>query len=98
MIIVLKMSWNNYKCLGLVIDYCLNFRAHTESIGKTVKQKLGTLRRIQNYFTREQMNRLYWGYVIPNILYCSSVWSGRSEVNHDVLNRLHKRAAYMVRN
>lgn len=89
---------HEYKCLGVVIDSCLDFKLHTEYICKTIKQKLGIIRRTKDCFNNSQMSRLYWGYIIPHILYCCNVWSGRSESNYDTLNRLHKRAAYMISN
>ena len=87
-----------YKCLGVIIDNCLDFKKHTELISKTIKQKLGVIRRTKHCFNASQLCRLYWGYIIPHTLYCCNVWSGRSESNYDTLNRLHKRAAYMISN
>ena len=89
---------NEFKCLGVVIDNCLDFKKHVDYISKTIRQKLGIIRRSKHYFNDTQLSKLYWGYVIPHILYCCNVWSGRSECNYDTLNRLHKRAAYMISN
>ena len=85
-----------YKCLGVIIDNSLDFKKHIESIALTVKQKLGTIRRCKHYFDKAQLNKLYWDFVVPHLMYCCTVWSGRSEANHSKLERLHKRAAYMI--
>ena len=69
---------HEYKCLGVVIDSSLDFKKHMEYISKTIKQKLGIIRRTKYCFNDSQMSRLYWGHhVIPHILYCCNVWSGR---------------------
>ena len=87
---------NEAKCLGVTLDSHLTFNSHVNSIAKIVKQKIGVLRRLRNHFSSRQLSSLYWGYVLPHILYCANVWSGRSKQNYDTLNKLHKRAAYMV--
>ena len=87
---------NEYKCLGVIIDSYLDFRSHTYKVAKEVKQKLGILRRLKTSFSVQQLSQIYWGYVMPHMLYCCNVWTGRSDVNYDILNRLHKRAAYLI--
>ena len=87
---------NEYKCLGVIIDSYLDFRSHTYKVAKEVKQKLGILRRLKTSFSVQQLSQIYWGYVMPHMLYCCNVWTGRSDVNYDILNRLHKRAAYYL--
>ena len=87
---------NEAKCLGVTLDSHLTFNSHVNSIATVVKQKIGVLRRLRNHFDSRQLSSLYWGYVLPHILYCANVWSGRSKRNYDTMNRLHKRAAYMV--
>ena len=84
------------KCLGVIIDNNLNFKQHVDSVAKTMKQKLGMIRRTKHLFTRNQLSRIYWGLVLPHALYCSSVWSSRSETNFKTVNKLHKRASYIV--
>ena len=84
------------KCLGVMLDSQLTFHSHITSIAKVIKQKIGVLRRSRNPFDSKQLSYLYWGYVLPHILYCANVWSGRSNKNYDILCKLHKRAAYMV--
>ena len=87
---------NEAKCLGVTLDSHLTFNSHVNSIATVVKQKIGVLRRLRNHFDSRQLSSLYWGYVLPHILYCANVWSARSKRNYDTMNRLHKRAAYMV--
>ena len=84
------------KCLGVIIDNTLSFKFHAESIVKSMKQKLGMIRRVKHLFTSTQLSTLYWGFVMPNAMYCSTVWSSKSEGNYNTINKLHKRAAYIV--
>ena len=87
---------SEYKCLGVSIDDTLTFKSHVTSIAKVMKQKLGLIRRNKYIFNVDQLKRLYWGFVLPHALYCSTVWSSSSESNYKILNTLHKRAAYIV--
>ena len=87
---------NEAKCLGVTLDSHLTFNSHVNNIATVIKQKIGVLRRLRDHFDSRQLTSIYWGYVLPHILYCANVWSGRSNRNHDTLNKLHKRAAYMV--
>ena len=84
------------KCLGVIIDNTLSFKIHAESIVKSMKQKLGMIRRVKHLFTSAQLSTLYWGFVMPHAMYCSTVWSSKSEGNYNTINKLHKRAAYIV--
>ena len=54
------------------------------------------IRRVKHLFTSSQLSTLYWGFVLPHAMYCSIVWSSRSESNYKTINKLHKRAAYIV--
>ena len=62
---------------------------------KSMKQKLGMIRRVKHLFTSAQHSTLYWGFVMPHAI-CSTVWSSKSEGNYNTINKLHKRAAYIV--
>ena len=42
------------------------------------------------------MKQLYWQYVLPHALYCSNTWCKRSKHICETLNKLHKRAAYII--
>ena len=87
---------SEYKCRGVSIDDTLTFKSHVTSIAKVMKQKLGLFRRNKYIFNVDPLKRLYWGFVLPHALYCSTVWSPSSESNYKILNTLHKRAAYIV--
>ena len=84
------------KCLGVVIDNTLSFKFHVDAVVKSMKQKIGMIRRIKHLFTADQLSTLYWGFVMPHAMYCSTVWSSKSEGNYNTINKLHKRAAYIV--
>ena len=70
---------NEFRCLGVVIDNCLDFKKHVDYISKTIRQKLGIIRRSKHFFNDPQLSKLYWGYVIPHILYCCNVWQARTQ-------------------
>ena len=87
---------SNYKCLGVTIDVNLTFSKHVENISLLIKQKLGIVRRLRESLTQYQLKQLYLGYVLPHALYCCTVWSSRFKYNVDMLNKLYKRAAYII--
>ena len=101
---VLKIVVNNIeldsvthtKCLGVIIDNTLSLKFHVDSIVKSMQQKLGMIRSVKHLFTSSQLSTLSWGFVLPHAMYCSIVWSSRSESNYKTINKLHKRAAYIV--
>ena len=87
---------SRYKCLGIVIDDNLQFTKHVDKVALQMKQKLGILRRLKGTFNTHYLSLLYWGYILPHALYCCNVWANRSQQNYDVINKLHKRAAYII--
>ena len=80
---------NEAKCFGVTLDSHLTFNSHVNNIATLIKQKIGVLRRLRHHFDSRQLTSIYWGNVLPHILYCANVWSGRSNRNHDTLNKLH---------
>ena len=83
--------------IGVTLHSHLTFNSHVNNIATVIKQKNRSFKKVKTSFWLEAINvHIYWGYVLPHILYCANVWSGRSNRNHDTLNKLHKRAAYKV--
>ena len=87
---------SEYKCLGIIIDEYLQFTKHAEKVALQMKQKLGILRRLKSTFNTHYLSLLYWGYILPHALYCCNVWTNRAKQNYDIINKLHKRAAYII--
>ena len=85
-----------FKYLGVTLDRHLTFKKHIENVSLIILQKLGIVRRLRNVLSKNQLTQIYWGYVLPHILYCCNTWSKRSRQSIDVLGRLHKRAAYII--
>ena len=87
---------SHYKCLGVVVDSNLLFSKHVERVALQIKQKLGILRRLRGTFNTRYLSMIYWGYILPHALYCCTVWTNRSHHNYEIINQLHKRAAYII--
>lgn len=85
-----------YKCLGVVLDIFLLFSNHVDRVASQMKQKLGVIRRLKGTFNTRYLSLLYWGYVLPHAMYCCNVWTNRSQNNYEIINKLHKRAAYII--
>ena len=56
---------NEFKCLGVVIDNCLDFKKHVDYISKTIRQKLGIIRRSKHYFNDTQFVEVVLGFCNP---------------------------------
>ena len=85
-----------FKYLGVFIDNQLNFKKHIEHVSVIIKQKLSVVRRLRNILSKDHLKQLFWAYVLPHALYCCNTWSKRSLSNYEVLNKLYKRAAYII--
>ena len=78
------------------MDSNLLFSKHVERVALQIKQKLGILRRLRGTFNTRYLSMIYWGYILPHALYCCTVWTNRSHHNYEIINQLHKRAAYII--
>ena len=87
---------SHYKCLGVVVDSNLLFSKHVERVALQIKQKLGIRRRLRGTFNTRYLSMIYWGYILPHAMYCCTVWTNRSHHNYEIINQLHKRAAYII--
>ena len=87
---------SHYKCLGVVVDSNILFSKHVERVALQIKQNLSTLRRLRGTFNTRYLSMIYWGNILPHALYCCTVWTNRSHHNYEIINQLHKRAAYII--
>ena len=88
---------SHYKCLGVIVDSNLLFSKHVERVALQIKQKLGILRRLRGTFNTRSV--WYTGDIFFLML-CTvalfHVWTNRSHHNYEIINQLHKRAAYII--
>ena len=81
-----------FNFLGLTIDSCLNWKAHTQKIANKISRTLGVMNRIENQVPKCVLKMLYNSLVLPHMQYAILTWGfklGR-------LNRLQKRAVRII--
>ena len=81
-----------FNFLGLTIDSCLNWKAHTQKIANKISRTLGVMNRIKNQVPKCVLKMLYNSLVLPHMQYAILTWGfklGR-------LNRLQKRAVRII--
>jgi hypothetical protein len=87
------------KLLGVYIDECLAWSNNTEVLCRKLIQKLGLLRRLSNFMSKETLLKFYNSVVFPHFNYCCTVWHGaKNKQCMDRLFRLQKRAARIISN
>ena len=85
------------RFLGLYIDECLTWSNNTEVLCRKLSQKLGLLRRLSNFMSKEALLKIYNSVVFPHFNYCCTVWHGaKNKQCMDRLFRLQKRAARII--
>ena len=88
---------NCAKLLGVYIDECLAWSHHTDVLCKKLSQKLGVLRRLSNFMSKEALLKIYNTIVFPHFNYCCTVWhDARNKTNITRLFKLQKRAARII--
>lgn len=63
-----------YKYLGLVIDYSLNWKSHTLAVAKKITPFIGLLFRIRKYLNQPTLFSIYYAHVDSHLNYCLPIW------------------------
>ena len=85
---------NSINALGLTISSNLSWKPHIQTLARSASQKLGMLYRCRNYFSPEQLLRLYKGFIRPRLEYCSHIWGGSSSTY--LLDRVESKAFRLI--
>lgn len=59
------------QILGVILNSKLNFKAHIKEHLKKACANASALRRLRKFSSKDVMVRLYNGYVLPHLEYCS---------------------------
>ncbi|KAL7643214.1 UNVERIFIED_CONTAM: hypothetical protein RMT77_006505 [Armadillidium vulgare] len=80
--------------LGVSFSRDLSWKDHITSLSKQASNRLGVLRRLQNYFTPPQLLALYRGVVCPCMEYASHIWGGSTHTA--LLEKVESRAFRLI--
>lgn len=82
--------------LGITLTSTLNFGPYIEAKAQLAAKKLGILARVRQYFTPEQLLKLYQAQVRSVMEYCSHLWDGSARYQLDALESIERRAKRII--
>ena len=87
---------DNLKILGLIFDNKLKWKSHVNQIIKITSQRLYALRVLKNIMKRDELKAIYTAIIRSIIDYGSPVFVTISKDLKASLNRIQKRAHYII--
>jgi len=87
---------NNAKFLGVTVDDRLNFRAHADSVVKSVSRSVGMLNRISNITPPRVKKILYYSLIYSRVSYGIVAWGRGTVCSANRVERLLRRARSIV--
>ena len=87
---------NKSKYFGVLLDSTLSWKDHIEYIGNKISSRLGVLRRVRKVLPKSTCQILYNTIILPLFDYCSPVWDSCGAGSKAYLDKLNRRAAYII--
>ena len=84
--------------LGVTLTSKVNFGPYIEAKAQLAAKKLGILAKVRQYFTPEQLLKLYQAQVRSCMEYCSHLWDGSARYQLDALEAIERRARRIISN
>ena len=85
------------RYLGLEVDCFLKWDSHIQNLCRSISGKLVTMSRLRPFLCEELLNKMYRTNIQPCIDYGISIWGNCNEYNKNMVYRLQKRAARIVK-
>lgn len=83
---------NTTKFLGVHIDNKLSWRDHISAVCNRVARNTGIICKLKHYLPPNILRTLYITLILPQLTYCTTIWSGTYSTNLNHLCVLQKRA------
>ena len=83
------------RCLGLEIDYQLNWNYHVSEVIKVFTQKLNFLKSLY-FLPKKGREDFYFEAILPSVTYGLMIWSTCGKTLMDEIERIHVRAAKII--
>ena len=84
------------KFLGVIIDDCLNWKAHITYVCNKISKSVGIINRLKYVLNKETLKVLYHTLVMPYLNYCILIWGGACSTTLNPLTVLQKRAVRLI--
>ncbi|XP_045501382.1 uncharacterized protein LOC123698681 [Colias croceus] len=87
---------DHLELLGLSVSSNLNYGHFIKSKAQLAAKKLGILAKVKQYFTPDQLLRLYHAQVRSCVEYCCHIWAGTAKTHLQALDSIEKRAKRLI--
>ena len=85
------------RYLGMEVDCLLKWDCHVQKLCRNVSAKIGTLSRIRTHMNQELLRKIYVTNIQPCIDYGITLWGNCNGYTKNLVSRLQKRAARIVK-
>ena len=86
----------NENFLGLQLDDTLKWYEHTQRISNCLSQKIGMLRKVKNFVSKETLKLLYTSFIQPHLSYGIALWGGTFDKGLSRVAKLQKKAIRLI--
>ena len=86
------------ELFGITVDNKLRFDEHLSNICEKITNQFNVISRFRKLIPATVLLRLYKAFIIPHVLYCSTVWHFCDSRNKDKLEMLNKRILRVMLN
>ena len=84
--------------MGVIVDEHLKWHDHIDMQCMKISKNIALLRRVKNYMTENALKMMYNSLVFPHFTYCSTVWHRGNTTHIDKIQKLQKRATWIITN
>ena len=82
-------------CLGVEIDYKLNWKPQVKALHTKFGEKLKFLQKFKA-LPSSVLEEIYFKGIVPSITYCIAIWGSCSPSTFNILEHLHLKAAKLI--
>ena len=83
------------KFLGIIVDNKINWESHITKAASNMNSKIKQLKRMKSLPT-EVIETIHFKGILPGLTYGMAVWGNCSNTKMEHLERVHRRAAYII--
>ena len=85
-----------FRFLGVMIDDCLLWRPHINSIVTKMAKFISIFYKIRNSANRYSLILLYYSLIYPHLTYCNTVWCTGARTPLDSIHKIQKKIVRII--
>ena len=82
--------------LGLQLDDTLKWYDHTQKVANCLSQKIGMMRKVKNFVSKDTLKLLYTSFIQPHLTYGIALWGGTFDKGLSRIAKLQKKAIRLI--